>query len=76
MPFSFDRAYDEDTEQKTLFEYVGIELLEHAFNGFNTVSFTNIHGFPGTVNTLTNEPPLSCRTVCLRIVSQLASLSS
>jgi hypothetical protein len=38
MPFSFDRAYDENTEQRTLFEYVGLELLEHAFNGFNTVS--------------------------------------
>ncbi|CAO1614618.1 unnamed protein product [Parajaminaea phylloscopi] len=39
MPFSFDRAYDEDTEQRTLFEYVGLELLEHAFNGFNTCVF-------------------------------------
>ena len=38
MPFSFDRSYDENTEQRTLFEYVGIELLSHAFNGFNTVS--------------------------------------
>lgn len=38
MPFSFDRSYDEDTEQQTLFEYVGVDLLEHAFNGFNTVS--------------------------------------
>lgn len=38
MPFSFDRAYDEDTEQRTLFEYVGLDLLEHSFNGFNTVS--------------------------------------
>jgi len=39
MPFSFDRSYDENTEQKTLFEYVGRDLLQHAFNGFNTVSF-------------------------------------
>lgn len=38
MPFSFDRSYDENTEQSTLFNYVGLELLEHAFNGFNTVS--------------------------------------
>lgn len=37
MPFSFDRAYGENTEQKELFEYVGLELLEHSFNGFNTV---------------------------------------
>jgi hypothetical protein len=37
MPFSFDRAYDENTEQQELFEYVGLELLEHSFNGFNTV---------------------------------------
>ncbi|KAJ1021854.1 hypothetical protein NDA16_003617 [Ustilago loliicola] len=39
MPFSFDRAYDENTEQDTLFQFVGIELLEHAFNGFNTCVF-------------------------------------
>ncbi|KAK0560480.1 hypothetical protein OC844_003733 [Tilletia horrida] len=39
MPFSFDRSYDENTEQRTLFEYVGIELLSHAFNGFNTCVF-------------------------------------
>ncbi|KAN0062413.1 hypothetical protein ACQY0O_005297 [Thecaphora frezii] len=39
MPFSFDRAYDENTEQATLFNYIGIELLEHAFNGFNTCVF-------------------------------------
>ncbi|SPO40546.1 probable Kinesin-3 motor protein [Pseudozyma flocculosa] len=39
MPFSFDRAYDENTEQSTLFNYIGIELLEHAFNGFNTCVF-------------------------------------
>ncbi|PWZ01286.1 kinesin-3 motor protein [Testicularia cyperi] len=39
MPFSFDRAYDEHTEQSTLFEYVGLELLDHAFNGFNTCVF-------------------------------------
>lgn len=38
MPFSFDRAYSETTEQQELFEYVGLELLEHSFNGFNTVS--------------------------------------
>lgn len=38
MPFSFDRSYDENTEQRELFEYVGLELLEHSFNGFNTVS--------------------------------------
>lgn len=39
MPFSFDRAYDENTEQRELFEYVGLELLEHSFNGFNTCVF-------------------------------------
>ncbi|PWN54268.1 kinesin-domain-containing protein [Violaceomyces palustris] len=39
MPFSFDRAYDENTEQRTLFEYIGVELLAHAFNGFNTCVF-------------------------------------
>ncbi|SPO31377.1 probable Kinesin-3 motor protein [Ustilago trichophora] len=39
MPFSFDRAYDENTEQNTLFQYIGVELLEHAFNGFNTCVF-------------------------------------
>ncbi len=39
MPFSFDRAYDENTEQDTLFQYIGVELLEHAFNGFNTCVF-------------------------------------
>lgn len=39
MPFSFDRSYDENTEQRTLFEYVGLDLLQHAFNGFNTVSY-------------------------------------
>ena len=39
MPFSFDRSYDEDTEQSTLFEYVGLDLLEHSFNGFNTCVF-------------------------------------
>ncbi|KAE8230153.1 hypothetical protein CF326_g4853 [Tilletia indica] len=39
MPFSFDRSYDENTEQRTLFEYVGVELLQHAFNGFNTCVF-------------------------------------
>ncbi|KAE8271575.1 hypothetical protein A4X09_0g756 [Tilletia walkeri] len=39
MPFSFDRSYDENTEQRTLFEYVGVELLSHAFNGFNTCVF-------------------------------------
>lgn len=39
MPFSFDRAYDENTEQRTLFEYVGVDLLEHSFNGFNTCVF-------------------------------------
>lgn len=39
MPFSFDRAYDENTEQDTLFQYIGIELLQHAFNGFNTCVF-------------------------------------
>ncbi|CAD6899738.1 unnamed protein product [Tilletia controversa] len=39
MPFSFDRSYDENTEQRTLFEYVGVELLAHAFNGFNTCVF-------------------------------------
>lgn len=39
MPFSFDRAYSEDTEQQELFEYVGLELLEHSFNGFNTCVF-------------------------------------
>ncbi|KAK0547296.1 hypothetical protein OC846_003155 [Tilletia horrida] len=39
MPFSFDRSYDENTEQRTLFEYVGLELLDHAFNGFNTCVF-------------------------------------
>lgn len=38
MPFSFDRSYGPDTEQKELFEYVGLEVLEHSFNGFNTVS--------------------------------------
>ncbi len=39
MPFSFDRAYDENTEQSELFEYIGVELLQHAFNGFNTCVF-------------------------------------
>ena len=39
MPFSFDRAYDENTEQDTLFQYIGVELLQHAFNGFNTCVF-------------------------------------
>ena len=39
MPFSFDRAYDENTEQSTLFEYIGLEVLEHSFNGFNTCVF-------------------------------------
>ncbi|SNX88021.1 probable Kinesin-3 motor protein [Melanopsichium pennsylvanicum] len=39
MPFSFDRAYDENTEQHTLFQYIGLELLQHAFNGFNTCVF-------------------------------------
>lgn len=39
MPFSFDRAYDENTEQSTLFDYVGLDLLEHSFNGFNTCVF-------------------------------------
>ncbi|SJX66555.1 Kinesin-3 motor protein [Sporisorium reilianum f. sp. reilianum] len=39
MPFSFDRAYDENTEQDTLFQYIGVELLDHAFNGFNTCVF-------------------------------------
>lgn len=39
MPFSFDRSYDENTEQSELFEYVGLELLEHSFNGFNTCVF-------------------------------------
>ena len=35
---SLDRSYGEDTEQQELFEYVGLEVLEHSFNGFNTVS--------------------------------------
>ncbi|EST06844.1 Pleckstrin [Kalmanozyma brasiliensis GHG001] len=39
MPFSFDRAYDENTEQDELFQYIGVELLQHAFNGFNTCVF-------------------------------------
>lgn len=39
MPFSFDRAYDEHTEQDDLFQYIGVELLQHAFNGFNTCVF-------------------------------------
>ncbi|KDN52110.1 kinesin-domain-containing protein [Tilletiaria anomala UBC 951] len=39
MPFSFDRSFDENTEQHEVFDYVGIELLEHAFNGFNTCVF-------------------------------------
>ncbi|UZJ55379.1 hypothetical protein CBS101457_004699 [Exobasidium rhododendri] len=39
MPFSFDRSYGEDTEQQELFEYVGLEVLEHSFSGFNTCVF-------------------------------------
>ncbi|GAC95130.1 hypothetical protein PHSY_002705 [Pseudozyma hubeiensis SY62] len=39
MPFSFDRAYDEHTQQDDLFQYIGVELLQHAFNGFNTCVF-------------------------------------
>jgi kinesin family protein 1 len=39
MPFSFDRSYGEDTEQHELFDYVGEELLQHSFNGFNTCVF-------------------------------------
>lgn len=38
MPFSFDRAYDENTEQHELFDYVGLDVLKHAWEGFNTVS--------------------------------------
>jgi kinesin family member 1 len=39
MPFSFDKSLGENTEQSELFEYIGEELLEHAFNGFNTCVF-------------------------------------
>ncbi|PWN46193.1 putative kinesin-3 motor protein [Ceraceosorus guamensis] len=39
MPFSFDRAYDENTEQQELFEYVGLDVLKQAFDGFNTCVF-------------------------------------
>ncbi len=39
MPFSFDRSFGENTEQHEVFDYIGVELLEHAFNGFNTCVF-------------------------------------
>ena len=39
MPFSFDRSFDENTEQHEVFDYIGVDLLEHAFNGFNTCVF-------------------------------------
>lgn len=39
MPFSFDRMFPEDTEQFELFDFVGEDLLQHAFAGFNTCVF-------------------------------------
>lgn len=39
VPFSFDRMFGEKTKQHEVFDFMGVELIDHAFAGFNTCVF-------------------------------------